>query len=183
MLEPILANAFPDASIHTIERSLFNDQNGLAAVSRLMSTASSADRTATISHVRLKYYALGAANAVVEWLARQGMTWSKGCLDVQWRAVEGTMLMDNETIRDLELLTNVGRPSAVLDPGDSRDASRFSTPSPINRSSGFSTTATRQWEFVWYVELQLAGAILKSDGVVVAASGSASCSIDRCRYD
>lgn len=96
----------------TIERSYFNDQSGLSAISRLISTASSADRTATISHARLKYYALGAVNAVVEWLAKQGMAWSKGCLAVEWIAVEGTMLIDGETIRDLELLTNVSASQA-----------------------------------------------------------------------
>lgn len=110
ILQILLKNEFPSIPFNTLPRSAFSSARGLSLLVDLGSPG--AQSTATIAEVRPKYYALGAASALIDWLQQQANQtghsgWSKGCLNVAWISIEGSMLIDQNTARDLELITNV----------------------------------------------------------------------------
>lgn len=109
ILQILLEHTFPNTPLTSLPRSSFSSERGLSLLIDLGSPG--AQSTATISEVRPKYYALGAASALIDWMQDQaGQTghlgWSKGCLNIEWISIEGSMLIDKNTAVDLELITN-----------------------------------------------------------------------------
>ncbi|EGG06571.1 uncharacterized protein MELLADRAFT_106496 [Melampsora larici-populina 98AG31] len=118
ILQILLEHTFPNTPLTSLPRSSFSSERGLSLLIDLGSPG--AQSTATISEVRPKYYALGAASALIDWMQDQaGQTghlgWSKGCLNIEWISIEGSMLIDKNTAVDLELITNALR-SNILAP-------------------------------------------------------------------
>ncbi|KAH9824432.1 muts domain V-domain-containing protein [Melampsora americana] len=110
ILQILLEHTFPNTPLTSLPRSSFSSERGLSLLIDLCSPG--AQSTATISEVRPKYYALGAASALIEWMQDQAdrtghLGWSKGCLNIEWISIEGSMLIDKNTAVDLELITNL----------------------------------------------------------------------------
>lgn len=54
-----------------------------------------------------KYYALSAASALFKYLESRGRTFGARSLKIRYLPLEGTMLIDSETAKNLELVENV----------------------------------------------------------------------------
>lgn len=57
--------------------------------------------------VQNKYYALSAASALFKYLESRGRTFGARSLKIRYLPLEGTMLIDSETAKNLELVENV----------------------------------------------------------------------------
>jgi DNA mismatch repair protein MSH4 len=103
---------FPETALSVLPRASFAAEKGYALLQDLC--APSPQSETTLAEVRQKYYALGAASAVIDWtqkrLIQTGKSrWERHTFNVKWLSVEGCMLIDRNTIMDLELINNVCR--------------------------------------------------------------------------
>ncbi|CAH7688090.1 muts domain V-domain-containing protein [Phakopsora pachyrhizi] len=109
ILHNLLAHTFAEVTLIVLPRSAFSSEKGLSLLEDLASPGP--QKLSTMNELRQKYYALGAASAVIDWIqlefSRNGhFGWGKNCLNVEWISVEGTVLIDLNTVIDLELITN-----------------------------------------------------------------------------
>ncbi|MBW0473963.1 hypothetical protein O181_013678 [Austropuccinia psidii MF-1] len=110
ILHTSLKHLFPAVPRTVLPRSCFSDEKGYALLKDLASPG--AQSVSTLSDIRKKYYALGAASAVIEWI-QEGfiqtghLGWGKNCLNVKSISVEGCMIIDRNSVTDLELINNV----------------------------------------------------------------------------
>lgn len=61
-----------------------------------------------------KYYALSAASALFKYLEDKNRTFSARSLKIRYLPLEGTMLIDAETAKNLELVENVSLHSETM---------------------------------------------------------------------
>ena len=66
-------------------------------------------RTGTIMAARTKYYALGACSALFKYLeSSHSLVFPPRTLRMSYQPLDGTCLIDTDSARNLELVTNVG---------------------------------------------------------------------------
>ncbi|KAG9126082.1 MutS protein msh4 [Ceratobasidium sp. 392] len=86
-----------------VARKYWNDQNGLEAINRLI--INDGEKAGTLVAVSNKYYALSAAGALFKYVeTRMNTIFTLHSLRISYRSVEGTMMIDCETARNLELV-------------------------------------------------------------------------------
>ncbi|PLW11173.1 hypothetical protein PCANC_10804 [Puccinia coronata f. sp. avenae] len=109
ILHTTVKHLFPETALSVLPRASFAAEKGYALLQDLC--APSPQSETTLAEVRQKYYALGAASAVIDWtqkrLIQTGKSrWERHTFNVKWLSVEGCMLIDRNTIMDLELINN-----------------------------------------------------------------------------
>ncbi|CAE7201529.1 unnamed protein product, partial [Rhizoctonia solani] len=100
-----------EAEIVPIPRKYWNDNDGLDVVNRLI--IDNGEKPGTILALSKKYYALSAASALFKFVeTRMNTTYAPRSVRISFRSPEGTMMIDCETTRNLELLqSNVSKSS------------------------------------------------------------------------
>ncbi|KAL5518469.1 MSH4 [Sanghuangporus vaninii] len=97
---------FPHVPIEPVLRKYWNEESGLHFVNQL--TADSENRAATLLATSSKYYALSAACALFKHAeTRLNARYAAHSLRIRYTPVEGTMLIDNDTAKNLELVGNM----------------------------------------------------------------------------
>ncbi|OCB89217.1 hypothetical protein A7U60_g3583 [Sanghuangporus baumii] len=97
---------FPHVPIEPVLRKYWNEESGLHFVNQL--TADNENRAATLLATSSKYYALSAACALFKHAeARLNARYAAHSLRIRYSPVEGTMLIDNDTAKNLELVGNM----------------------------------------------------------------------------
>ncbi|CUA71875.1 MutS protein homolog 4 [Rhizoctonia solani] len=94
-----------------IPRKYWNDNDGMDVVNRLI--LDNGEKPGTIFALSKKYYALSAASALFKFAeTRMNTTFAPRSVRISFRSPEGTMMIDCETTRNLELLhSNVSKRS------------------------------------------------------------------------
>ncbi|QRW13414.1 DNA mismatch repair protein MutS [Ceratobasidium sp. AG-Ba] len=88
-----------------VARKYWNDQNGIEAINQLI--IDDGEKAGTLVAVSNKYYALSAAGALFKYTeAKMDTIFAPHSLRISFRSVEGTMIIDCETARNLELAQN-----------------------------------------------------------------------------
>ncbi|QRV98859.1 DNA mismatch repair protein MutS [Ceratobasidium sp. AG-Ba] len=88
-----------------VARKHWNDQNGIEAINQLI--IDDGEKAGTLVSVSNKYYALSAAGALFKYAeAKMDTIFAPHSLRISFRSVEGTMMIDCETARNLELAQN-----------------------------------------------------------------------------
>jgi len=110
ILHTTLKHLFSTVSLTVLPRASFASEKGYSLLEDLCSPGPQSD--ATLAQVRQKYYTLGAASAVIDWIQKtliqtRKYHWERHSLNVKWLSVEGCMLVDRNTALDLELINNV----------------------------------------------------------------------------
>ncbi len=103
-LSSILRERFGSATCNVAEvnRKFFNEATGLASLQALSSTPLTLDR------LESKYLSLAAAAAVVKYVEYvQQTSFANASLKITYRALDGFLHMDTETVRNLELVRNL----------------------------------------------------------------------------
>ncbi|WAQ90843.1 hypothetical protein PtA15_13A242 [Puccinia triticina] len=109
ILHTTLKHLFPAIPLTVLPRASFASEKGYSLLQDLCSAGPQSE--ATLAEVRQKYYALGAASAVIDWIHKRLIQtgkshWERHSLNVKWLSVEGCMLIDRNTAVDLELINN-----------------------------------------------------------------------------
>ncbi|GAA5984307.1 hypothetical protein JCM10908_006137 [Rhodotorula pacifica] len=110
MLVKALQANFPDATFVPVMRKYWNEQaslpRGYEYLTRLI--VHSDDRPGILTSCREQYYALSAASALFHWLEHaQGLAFAPRTLRITYEPPEGTCLIDRESARNLELVSNL----------------------------------------------------------------------------
>ncbi|KAG8701977.1 MutS protein msh4 [Ceratobasidium sp. 395] len=94
-----------------VARKYWNDQNGLEAINRLI--VNDGEKAGTLVAVSNQYYALSAAGALFKYVeTKMNTIFAPHSLRISFRCAEGTMMIDCETARNLELVqSNTARKS------------------------------------------------------------------------
>ncbi|KAG8742868.1 MutS protein msh4 [Ceratobasidium sp. 428] len=86
-----------------VARKYWNDQNGLEAINRLI--VNDGEKAGTLVAVSNQYYALSAAGALFKYVeTKMNTIFAPHSLRISFRCAEGTMMIDCETARNLELV-------------------------------------------------------------------------------
>ncbi|KIO30888.1 hypothetical protein M407DRAFT_221987 [Tulasnella calospora MUT 4182] len=94
-----------DVAFETVGRKYFNDSAGMDFVTQL--ALNDDERAGTLLALGNKYYALSAASALFKYAdSRLNVVFASQSLRIRYRAVEGTMMIDTDTARNLELVGN-----------------------------------------------------------------------------
>lgn len=88
------------ASIVPVNRKFFNESNGLELLQKHAANAVETD-------ISMKYLALSAFSTLIQWTEHQQhiIFASKG-LDVRWREIKGSLMIDHASARHLEIVRN-----------------------------------------------------------------------------
>ncbi|EJD04505.1 uncharacterized protein FOMMEDRAFT_83663 [Fomitiporia mediterranea MF3/22] len=106
VLVQCIQEEFPGASIEPVLRKYWNEEYGLQFINQLC--ADNEDRAATLLAASSKYYALSAACALFKYAEmRLNTRYSAHSLRIRYTPVEGTMLIDNDSAKNLELAGNM----------------------------------------------------------------------------
>lgn len=106
LLVDYVREEFPCAAIEPVGRKYWNDAGGLEFVMQLC--LEDDERPATILAASNKYYALSSACALFKFAESQmNVRFAPGSLRICYRAVEGTMMIDPDTVKNLELVKNI----------------------------------------------------------------------------
>ncbi|KAF9781104.1 muts domain V-domain-containing protein [Thelephora terrestris] len=98
---------FEDVPIEPVKRKYWNETVGLQFITQL--ALDDEERASTLLSASTKYYALSALCAIFKYSEMKlNIRYSAGSLSIRYTPVEGTMLIDPETIRNLELVGNMG---------------------------------------------------------------------------
>ncbi|KAI0271729.1 muts domain V-domain-containing protein [Gloeopeniophorella convolvens] len=107
LLVQCLYDEFPGVPIEPVLRKYWNEDAGLEFVSQLC--VQDEERAAMILAVSRKYYALSAASAIFKHAEiKLNTQFANGSLRIRFVPVEGTMMIDLETARSLEIVGNMG---------------------------------------------------------------------------
>ncbi|KAG1765207.1 muts domain V-domain-containing protein [Suillus occidentalis] len=99
---------FPQVPIEPVPRKYWNDSAGYQFIAQFC--VEDDERAATLVSVTDKYYTLSAACALFKFLETRLNTRFSACsLRIRYIPVEGTMMIDPETVRNLELINNQTR--------------------------------------------------------------------------
>ncbi|KAH7920485.1 hypothetical protein BV22DRAFT_1198859 [Leucogyrophana mollusca] len=106
MLVEYIAEEFPHVPIEAVARRYWNDSAGLEFITQLC--VEDDERAATLVAAINKYYALSALCALFKHAENRMNTRYAACsLRIRYVPVEGTMMIDPETARSLELVNNI----------------------------------------------------------------------------
>ncbi|OJA13483.1 hypothetical protein AZE42_04411 [Rhizopogon vesiculosus] len=99
---------FPYVPIEPVPRKYWNDSAGYQFITQFC--VEDDERAATLVSVTDKYYALSAACALFKFVETRLNTRFSACsLRIRYIPVEGTMMIDPESVRNLELINNQTR--------------------------------------------------------------------------
>ncbi|KAG1809868.1 muts domain V-domain-containing protein [Suillus plorans] len=99
---------FPQVPIEPVARKYWNDSAGYQFIAQFC--VEDDERAATLVSVTDKYYTLSAACALFKFVETRLNTRFSACsLRIRYIPVEGTMMIDPETVRNLELINNQTR--------------------------------------------------------------------------
>ncbi|KAI0668609.1 muts domain V-domain-containing protein [Trametes maxima] len=106
MLVQCITEEFDGVPIEPVMRKYWNENAGLEFINQL--TVDDDERAATLVAVSNKYYALSAASALFKHAElRLNTRFAASSLVIRYTQVEGTMLVDSDTARNLELVGNM----------------------------------------------------------------------------
>ncbi|KAJ7079998.1 muts domain V-domain-containing protein [Mycena belliarum] len=106
MLVEYIYEEFPGIPVEPIGRKYWNESGGLEFISQLC--VEDDERAGTLLAVANKYYALSAACALFKHAETKLNTrFASGSLRIRYIPVEGTMMIDPDTARNLELVGNM----------------------------------------------------------------------------
>ncbi|KAI1790487.1 muts domain V-domain-containing protein, partial [Ganoderma leucocontextum] len=106
LLVQCIMDEFDGVPIEPVMRKYWSDNAGLDFVNQLM--VDDDERAATLVAVSNKYYALSAASALFKHAElRLNMRFAASSLLIRYTQVEGTMMIDPDTARNLELVGNM----------------------------------------------------------------------------
>uniref|UniRef100_A0A8H7Y6N1 DNA mismatch repair proteins mutS family domain-containing protein n=1 Tax=Psilocybe cubensis TaxID=181762 RepID=A0A8H7Y6N1_PSICU len=106
LLVEYIREEFPGVQIEPVGRRYWNDAGGLEFVLQLC--VEDDERAGTVLAVSNKYYALSAACALFKYAeGRLNTRFAAGSLRIKYVPVEGTMMIDPDTARNLELVGNM----------------------------------------------------------------------------
>ncbi|KAI9437019.1 muts domain V-domain-containing protein [Lactarius indigo] len=102
-----LCDEFPGVPVEPVLRKFWNEDAGLEFVSQLC--VQDEERAAMILAVSRKYYALSAASALFKYTEiKLNTQFATASLRIRYVPVDGTMMIDPETVRNLEIVGNMG---------------------------------------------------------------------------
>ncbi|KAF5385565.1 hypothetical protein D9757_006793 [Collybiopsis confluens] len=105
-LVEFIREEFPDTPIESMPRRYWNETSGLEFIQQLC--VEDDERAGTILAVSTKYYVLSACSALFKHTEiRQNTRFSAGSLRIRYSPVDGTMMIDPESARNLELVANM----------------------------------------------------------------------------
>ncbi|KIY45240.1 hypothetical protein FISHEDRAFT_61251 [Fistulina hepatica ATCC 64428] len=97
---------FPGVAVEVVQRKYWNEAGGFDFVNQLC--VEDQERAGTLLTVATKYYALSAASALFKHAELKLNTrYAAGSLRIRYAPVDGTMLIDPDTARNLELVSNL----------------------------------------------------------------------------
>ncbi|KAJ3753257.1 muts domain V-domain-containing protein [Lentinula raphanica] len=106
LLVEFIRDEFPDVDLEPVPRKYWNETSGLEFIQQLC--VEDDERAGTILAVSSKYYVLSACSALFKHSEiRRNTRFSAGSLRIQYTPVDGTMMIDPETSRNLELVGNM----------------------------------------------------------------------------
>ncbi|KDR68697.1 hypothetical protein GALMADRAFT_146051 [Galerina marginata CBS 339.88] len=106
LLVEYIREEFPGTQIEPVGRRYWNDAGGLEFVLQLC--VEDDERAGTVLAVSNKYYALSAACALFKYTeGRLNTRFAAASLRIRYIPVEGTMMIDPDTARNLELVGNM----------------------------------------------------------------------------
>ncbi|KAF9466889.1 muts domain V-domain-containing protein [Collybia nuda] len=106
LLVDIIQDEFPGIPVEPVGRKYWNDSGGLEFILQLC--VEDDERAGTILAVSNKYYALSATCALFKYAeSRLNIRFAAGSLRICYVPVEGTMMIDPDTARNLELVENM----------------------------------------------------------------------------
>ncbi|KIJ21259.1 hypothetical protein PAXINDRAFT_104273 [Paxillus involutus ATCC 200175] len=108
LLVQFIMEEFPNVSVESVARKYWNDVAGKSGMEFITQLCVEDDeRAATLVSVSDKYYALSAACALFKHTESRLNTRFAACsLRIRYASVEGTMMIDPETAKNLELVNN-----------------------------------------------------------------------------
>ncbi|KAI0324451.1 hypothetical protein GY45DRAFT_1375540 [Cubamyces sp. BRFM 1775] len=106
VLVQCITDEFDGVPVEPVMRKYWNENAGLEFVNQL--TVDDDERAATLVAVSNKYYALSAASALFKHAElRLNIRFVSSSLLIRYTQVEGTLLVDSDTARNLELVGNL----------------------------------------------------------------------------
>ncbi|KAL0576893.1 MutS protein msh4 [Marasmius crinis-equi] len=112
MLVELVQDEFQGVPVETLPRKYYNEQSGLDFIQQLC--VDDEERAGTILAVSNKYYALSASSALFKYAEiRLNTRFASGSLRIRYVPVDGTMLIDSESAKNLELVGNMAFKKSV----------------------------------------------------------------------
>ncbi|KAG6810573.1 hypothetical protein H0H92_011299 [Tricholoma furcatifolium] len=106
LLVEFIREEFPGVQLEPVGRRYWNDSGGLEFILQLC--VEDDERAGTIIAVSNKYYALSATCALFKHAeARMNIRFASASLRIRYVPVEGTMMIDPDTAKNLELVVNM----------------------------------------------------------------------------
>ncbi|KAF8908829.1 muts domain V-domain-containing protein [Mucidula mucida] len=106
LLMEFINEEFPGVPLEPIGRKYWNEANGLEFIQQLC--VDDDERAGTLLSVANKYYALSATSALFKYTETKLNTrFASESLLIRYVPVDGTMMIDPETVRNLELIGNM----------------------------------------------------------------------------
>ncbi|KAK0197948.1 muts domain V-domain-containing protein, partial [Armillaria mellea] len=106
LLVEFIHEGFPSVPLEPIGRKYWNELSGMQFIDQLC--VEDDERAGTLMAVRDKYFALSATSALFKHAeAKLNTRFAAGSLLIRYVPVDGTMMIDPETIRNLELVGNM----------------------------------------------------------------------------
>ncbi|KZV60597.1 hypothetical protein PENSPDRAFT_759914 [Peniophora sp. CONT] len=106
VLVECIQDEFPGVPIDPVLRKFWNDAAGMEFISQLC--VQDEERAGTIIAANNKYYALCAASALFKYAElKLNTSFANNSLRIKFTAVDGTMMIDPDTARNLELVGNM----------------------------------------------------------------------------
>ncbi|SJL03144.1 uncharacterized protein ARMOST_06490 [Armillaria ostoyae] len=106
LLVEFIREEFPSVPLEPIGRKYWNELSGMQFIDQLC--VEDDERAGTLMAVRDKYFALSATSALFKHAeAKLNTRFAAGSLLIRYVPVDGTMMIDPETVRNLELVGNM----------------------------------------------------------------------------
>lgn len=97
---------FPDVTVQPFARRYFNEEDGEAFVTQL--ALDNSERAGLLLTLHDKYYAKQATAAVFKYIeGSMGTVYSSHSLHIKYAPIEGSMMIDTETTRNLEIVASI----------------------------------------------------------------------------